>query len=163
MKTIKNIAIYPGSFDPITYGHIDLIERAAKLFDQLIITIADNSTKQYCLTINERQLATQQALNHLKNVTVECCDQLLVDFAKEKQATILLRGLRSMADFEFECQLAGMNRQLAPEIETVFMTPSKDYHCISSSLVKEIAASGHNTELFTPAAVSELLINKFCR
>lgn len=158
---MASVAIYPGSFDPITYGHIDLIERATKLFDQVIVAVAHNKNKLSCFNIEERLQLCQQVLRPLQQVKVEICSQLTVEFAQQRQANILLRGVRVSTDFDFEFQLAGMNRQLMPEIETLFLVPSEKYCYLSSSLIKEIAATGKDVSQFVPNAVSQALHKKF--
>jgi pantetheine-phosphate adenylyltransferase len=145
--------IYPGTFDPITHGHTDLITRAARIFDKVIVAIADNSKKNPQFSLEKRIELAKTALAPLKNIEVCSFSNLLVDFAKEKQAKLILRGLRAVSDFEFEFQLAGMNRKLAPEIETIFMTPSEPHSHISSSLVREIANLGGDIQQFVHPAV----------
>jgi pantetheine-phosphate adenylyltransferase len=134
---MKKIAIYPGSFDPITNGHIDLIKRASKLFDTVIIGITQNSKKSAFLTIDNRLKGATDALIGIDNIKVMGFDTLLVDFATAQNAQIILRGLRAVSDFEYEFQLSGMNKHLNPDIETLFMTPAEQYANISSSLVRE--------------------------
>ena len=142
---MKKIAIYPGSFDPITNGHLDLIKRASKLFDEVIIAITQNANKSSFLSINQRIDA------------VEASIKLLVDFAKEHNAQIIVRGLRAVSDFEYEFQLSGMNKRLNPEIETLFMTPSEEFANISSSLVREIFTLGGDISAFVPESVKTIL------
>ena len=153
MKT----AIYPGSFDPITNGHVDLIHRASKLFDKVIIGITQNRKKSAFLDIDTRMIAARTALEDLDNVEVISFDNLLVEFAKEQNAQVILRGLRAVSDFEYEFQLSGMNKHLNPNIETLFMTPAEQYANISSSLVKEILALDGDVSKFVPASVESLL------
>ena len=153
MKT----AIYPGSFDPITNGHVDLIHRASKLFDKVIIGITQNRKKSAFLDIDTRMTAAKTALADLDNVEVISFDNLLVEFAKEQNAQVILRGLRAVSDFEYEFQLSGMNKHLNPNIETLFMTPAEQYANISSSLVKEILALDGDVSKFVPASVESLL------
>ena len=153
MKT----AIYPGSFDPITNGHVDLIRRASKLFDKVIIGITQNRKKSAFLDIDTRMIAARTALEDLDNVEVISFDNLLVEFAKEQNAQVILRGLRAVSDFEYEFQLSGMNKHLNPNIETLFMTPAEQYANISSSLVKEILALDGDVSKFVPASVESLL------
>ena len=131
-------AIYPGSFDPITNGHIDVIKRASRLFDQVIIAVSQNINKKSFLSEKEKIEAINLSLEDLKNVDVIAFDSLLVDFAKRINAQIILRGLRAVSDFEYEFQLAGMNKHLDKNIETFFLTPSEEFSNISSSLVREI-------------------------
>ncbi|HEC18723.1 MAG TPA: pantetheine-phosphate adenylyltransferase [Gammaproteobacteria bacterium] len=141
-------AIYPGTFDPITRGHSDLVERAARLFDRVIVALAANPGKRPVFDLEERESLARTVLAGLDNVEVCSFDGLLVDFAREKQARVILRGLRAVSDFDYEFQLAGMNRTLAPEVETLFLTPAEQYANISSSLVREIAALGGDVSPF---------------
>lgn len=154
---MKRIAIYPGSFDPITNGHIDLIKRASKLFDLVIIGITQNRKKQAFLDIDTRIAAAQTVVKEIDNVKVMSFDSLLVDFAKDQNAQVILRGLRAVSDFEYEFQLSGMNKHLNPNIETIFMTPAEQYANISSSLVKEILTLGGDVSEFVPKSVETLL------
>jgi pantetheine-phosphate adenylyltransferase len=153
---MKKIAIYPGSFDPITNGHIDLIKRASKLFDMVIIGITQNRKKSSFLVINDRLKGVKGALTDIDNIKVMSFDILLVDFAKAQNAQIILRGLRAVSDFEYEFQLSGMNKHLAPDIETLFMTPAEQYANISSSLVREILFLGGDISSFIPANIETL-------
>jgi pantetheine-phosphate adenylyltransferase len=154
---MKKIAIYPGSFDPITNGHIDLIKRASKLFDEIIIGITQNSKKAAFLSIDDRINTINTALKGIDNIKVLSFDTLLVDFAAKQNAQVILRGLRAVSDFEYEFRLSGMNKHLNPNIETLFMTPAEQYANISSSLVKEILALGGDISIFVPASVEALL------
>ncbi|MGM0541506.1 MAG: pantetheine-phosphate adenylyltransferase [Pseudomonadota bacterium] len=153
-------AVYPGTFDPITTGHADLIKRAARFYDRLIIAVADNRNKQSLFSLNERIELAQTVLAEFENVEVMGFDTLLVDFVHEVGGNVLLRGLRAVSDFEYEFQLASMNRKLAPEIETMFMTPSEQYAFISSSLVKEISVLGGDVSEFVHPAVGRALEQK---
>ena len=153
--------IYPGTFDPITNGHQDLIERAAKLFDHVIVGIAANPSKQPLFTLPERVQLAKSILKHLKNVEVVGFSGLLVDFAQQHQATVLIRGLRAVSDFEFEFQLANMNRRLKPDLESVFLTPAEENSFISSTLVKEVALHGGDVHEFVASAVEQALQQKF--
>ena len=157
---MKNTAIYPGSFDPITNGHVDLIRRASKLFDEVIVAITQNTNKTGFLSIEERILAANNAVNSLNNIRVLSFDSLLVDFAKKHNAQIIIRGLRAVSDFEYEFQLSGMNKRLNPHIETLFMTPSERFANISSSLVREIFLLGGNIDTFVPESVKLILLEK---
>lgn len=157
---MKKIAIYPGSFDPITNGHIDLIKRASKLFDTVIVGITQNSKKDTFLTIEDRLQSAKDTLKDIANIKVMRFDTLLVDFAKAQNAQIILRGLRAVSDFEYEFQLSGMNKHLNPNIETLFMTPAEQYANISSSLVREILSLGGNISGFVPVNVEALLKEK---
>ncbi len=157
---MKKIAIYPGSFDPITNGHIDLIHRASKLFDKVIIGITQNSKKSSFLSIDERIDAATTALKDVDNIEVLSFNTLLVDFANEQNVQVILRGLRAVSDFEYEFQLSGMNKHLNPNIETLFMTPAEQYANISSSLVREILSLGGDISVFVPKSVETLLKTK---
>lgn len=154
---MTNTVIYPGTFDPITNGHIDLVHRAARLFDKVILAIAANIPKTPCFTLEERLAQAETVFKDLPTVSVLGFSDLLVDFAKREGANVLLRGLRAVSDFEHEFQLASMNRRLAPEIETVFLTPDAGYHYISSSLIREIAKLGGDVSPFVhPVVLSAL-------
>ena len=155
---MKTIAIYPGSFDPITNGHVDLIHRACKLFDKVIIAITQNTNKDSFLSINQRVKAVETAIEPLTNTRVLSFDSLLVDFAREHNAQIIIRGLRAVSDFDYEFQLSGMNKRLNPTIETLFMTPSEEFANISSSLVREILFLGGDISQFVPESVKTILL-----
>jgi len=155
---MKTIAIYPGSFDPITNGHVDLIHRACKLFDKVIIAITQNTNKDSFLSINQRVNAVESAIEPLTNTRVLSFDSLLVDFAREHNAQIIIRGLRAVSDFDYEFQLSGMNKRLNPAIETLFMTPSEEFANISSSLVREILFLGGDISQFVPESVKTILL-----
>jgi pantetheine-phosphate adenylyltransferase len=155
---MKTIAIYPGSFDPITNGHVDLIHRACKLFDKVIIAIAQNANKDSFLSIDQRVKAVETAIEPLTNTRVLSFDSLLVDFAREHNAQIIIRGLRAVSDFDYEFQLSGMNKRLNPAIETLFMTPSEEFANISSSLVREILSLGGDISQFVPESVKTILL-----
>ena len=155
---MKTIAIYPGSFDPITNGHVDLIHRACKLFDKVIIAIAQNTNKDSFLSIDQRVKAVETAIEPLTNTRVLSFDSLLVDFAREHNAQIIIRGLRAVSDFDYEFQLSGMNKRLNPAIETLFMTPSEEFANISSSLVREIFSLGGDISQFVPESVKTILL-----
>jgi len=150
-------AIYPGTFDPVTIGHVDIISRAAKLFPELIVAVADNKMKKPFLPLETRIRLLKESVAHLSGVTVVGFDNLLIDFALEQNAEIILRGLRAVSDFEYEFQLAGMNRKLSKKIETLFLTPSENLMFISSSLVREIAALDGDVSQFVPACVVQEL------
>ncbi|HHT00085.1 MAG TPA: pantetheine-phosphate adenylyltransferase [Thiomicrospira sp.] len=150
-------AVYPGTFDPITSGHYDLIERAARFYDRLVIAVADNRNKKSLFTLAERVALAEKVTADLPNVEVIGFSGLLVDFVKDIKGHVLLRGLRAVSDFEYEFQLASMNRKLAPEVETMFMTPAEQYAFISSSLVREISALGGDVSEFVHPEVSAAL------
>lgn len=160
MKQQNKIALYPGTFDPITNGHIDLVQRAANLFDEVIVAIASSQKKKPLFTLEKRIELAENVLADCPNVTVKGFDILLVDFAKEQKAEVLIRGLRAISDFEYEFQLASMNRNLAPGIESLFLMPADEYSFISSSLVKEVAVLGGNVSDFVHPLVDEALKNK---
>ena len=150
-------AIYPGTFDPMTKGHIDLIERACNLFDEIVIAIAASEAKNPLFTLDERIKIAEKIFESNEKVTVIGFSGLLVDLAKDNDAKILIRGLRVVADFEYEFQLANMNRAMMPELESVFLTPKEQYSYISSSLVKEICKMGGDvSEFVDPISLSEL-------
>lgn len=155
-----NIAIYPGTFDPITHGHTDLIERATRLFDHVIVALAASPGKQPVFSLDERLDMARIALDGCQKVEVCGFSGLLVNFAHTKNANIIIRGLRAVSDFEYEFQLAGMNRKLAPEIETLFLTPAEQYSYISSSLVREVAALGGDVSSFVHAKIMAELERK---
>lgn len=146
-------AIYPGTFDPVTIGHLDIIARAAKLFPEVIVAVASNRAKKPLLSLETRLDCLRESTKHLDNVSVVGFENLLIEFASEHNANILIRGLRAASDFEHEFQLAGMNRKLNPEIETVFLTPSESCMFVSSTLVREIAALGGDVSRFVPEVV----------
>jgi pantetheine-phosphate adenylyltransferase len=154
-------AIYPGSFDPLTNGHLDIIQRAAKLFDHIIVAVAKNEGKQPLFSLKERLLLVQQSLDELPNVKADSFDTLLVDYAEKQNGQTIIRGLRAVSDFEFEFQLALMNRKLNGRVETIFMMPKETYTFLSSRIVKEIARLGGNVEGFVPPHVRAALAGKF--
>jgi len=151
------IAVYPGTFDPITSGHVDLVNRAAPLFERLIVGVAESPAKRPALGLQLRVDLTREALAHHRHVEVRGFDSLLAHFVQEMGAGILLRGLRAVSDFEYEFQLASMNRHLIPEVETLFLTPAEQYGFISSSLVREISRLGGDVSGFVPPAVARAL------
>ncbi len=157
MKTV----IYPGTFDPITNGHIDLVERAARLFDRVVLAIAHSEKKSPLFSLEERIALCEQSLTHLDNIEVCGFSNLLTDFAQSMGARCVLRGLRAVADFEYEFQLANMNRAMFPEFESVFLTPSEHLSYISSSLVREIASLDGDISPFVPAVVCDALRQKY--
>ncbi len=155
------IGICPGSFDPVTYGHIDIVERAARLFDHMYIAVLHNPEKTPLFDLTERTTMLEEATSSLDNVTVESFSGLSVEYAKARKAMAIVRGLRAVTDFEFEFKLASMNRQLAPDIETVFMMTSSEYSFLSSSAVKEVASMGGDVSRWVEPAVAERLYAKF--
>jgi pantetheine-phosphate adenylyltransferase len=157
MKTI----VYPGTFDPITNGHIDLIERASKLFDKIIVAIASSKKKSPLFTIEERISLATECLSHLPNVEIKGFDYLLVNFVKDCNGDAVMRGLRAVSDFEYEFQLANMNRALSPDVESIFLTPAEKFSYISSSLVREISSLQGDVTKFVPANVADALVKKF--
>ncbi|EAR53527.1 phosphopantetheine adenylyltransferase [Photobacterium sp. SKA34] len=155
--------IYPGTFDPITNGHLDLIERAAAMFDHVIVGVAFNPSKKPLFDLNERVELAGKITKHLDNVEIVGFSGLLVDFAKEHNANILVRGLRAVSDFEYEFQLANMNRRLMPELETVFLTPAEENSFISSTIVKEVALHKGDVSQFVDPLITEALLEKFVK
>jgi len=149
----KIIAIYPGSFDPVTNGHLDLIERASKLFDRLVVALLLNPDKEPLFSVEERVEMLQEVVKRLRNVEVDTFGGLLVDYARRKKARVLLRGIRAVSDYEYELQMALMNRQLEPQLETVFMLPAEAYSYLSSRLVREVARLGGSVKGLVPPAV----------
>jgi pantetheine-phosphate adenylyltransferase len=156
-----NTVIYPGTFDPITNGHIDLVERAARLFDHVVLAIAHSPKKSPLFSLEERVALCKDALAHIDNFEVTGFSNLLTDFARSRGARCVLRGLRAVADFEYEFQLANMNRAIYPEFESVFLTPSEHLSFISSSLVREIASLQGDVSPFVPAVVCSALTEKY--
>ena len=154
-------AIYPGSFDPLTNGHLDVVQRAAKLFDRVVVAVAQNEGKHPLFTLDERLALVRKAIAHLPNVEADSFDRLLVDYVVSRQAQAIVRGLRAVSDFEFEFQLALMNRKLNENIETIFMMPKDTYTFLSSRIVKEIARLGGDVSSFVPDHVRAALAQKF--
>ena len=157
MSAANRIAVYPGTFDPITNGHLDLVNRAAPLFDKLIVGVAASPGKGPALPLELRVALARDALSGHANVEVQGFDSLLAHFVREIDAGVLLRGLRAVSDFEYEFQMASMNRHLIPEVETLFLTPAEQFGFISSSLVREISRLGGDVSGFVPAAVAAAL------
>jgi pantetheine-phosphate adenylyltransferase len=153
MRTV----IYPGSFDPLTNGHLDVVQRAAKLFDRVILAVAKNDSKNPLFTLQERRTLAANCVKHLPNVEVDSFNGLLVDYVEERSAQAIIRGLRAVSDFEFEFQLALMNRKLNERIETIFMMPKDTYTFLSSRIVKEIARFGGDISAFVPPGVEAAL------
>jgi pantetheine-phosphate adenylyltransferase len=154
-------AIYPGTFDPITLGHMDLIIRASKIFDKLILAISKSTKKNPLFSLSERVKMAQELCKKLPNVTIKQFDGILVDFVRKHRVKVIVRGLRAFSDFEYEFQMALTNRQLANEIETLFLMPTEDYSYITSSMVREIASFGGDTSKFVPPLVQKALFAKF--
>ena len=157
MRTV----IYPGSFDPLTNGHLDLVERASLLFDRVVVAVASNESKNPLFSVEQRRDLVDRAVQHLPNVTTDMFDCLLVEYVRRTGGHAVLRGLRAISDFEFEFQLALMNRKLNSAVETIFMTPTESYTFLSSRIVKEIARLGGDIRSFVPAHVAEALKSKF--
>lgn len=153
-------AIYPGTFDPITHGHLDIVTRAAMMFDTIILAIANSPHKSTLFSLDERVALAKRVTAHLPNVEVMGFSDLMANFAKAQQANVLVRGLRTAADFEYEMQLAHMNRHLMPELESVFLMPSKEWSFVSSSLVKEVARHHGDVTHFLPEPVCSALLEK---
>ncbi len=153
-------AVYPGTFDPLTKGHEDLVRRAAKLFDRVIVGVAQSKAKKPFFTLDERVAMARDVLAGFDNVEVFGFDCLLMEFLKQQNASIILRGLRAVSDFEYEFQMAGMNRILYPDVETVFLTPAEKYMFISATMVREIALLGGQVEKFVPPLVVERINTK---
>ena len=157
----KNTAVYPGTFDPITNGHLDIIERASVLFDRVIVTVALNSSKQPLFTKEERKEMIKKVTSKFKNVEVDSFDGLLVNYAKKKKANTIIRGLRALSDFEYEFQMSLTNRKLAPGITTIFLMPNEKYSYLNSSLVKELARFKGEIKCFVPDYIRKKLLEKF--
>lgn len=155
------LAICPGSFDPVTLGHVDIIERASRVFDQVIVVIFTNPQKAPLFTTDERAAMLRECMSHVPNVTVDSSSGLLTDYATAKGAQAIVRGLRVISDFEAEFQMARMNKKLAPDLETVFMMTSNEYSFLSSSLVKEVASFGGCVRQLVPDRVADRLKEKF--
>lgn len=158
-----NTALYPGTFDPITNGHSDLITRAAKLFDKVIVAIAESPKKKPLLALETRVALVEEVTSHLDNVEIVGFDCLLADLLAQQNANIILRGLRAVSDFEYEFQLAAMNRQLAPNVESIFLTPAEHLSFVSSTLIREISGLGGDISKFVHPAVNKALIEQLGR
>lgn len=154
------IAIYPGTFDPLTHGHLDLIERASKLFSKLIVVVGENTAKKPLFDVKERVFMIEQSIKHLKNVSVDSNSELTVEYAKKHNVNILVRGVRAFADFEYEMQMALMNRKLDENIETVFLMPKNEYSYLNSSLIKGIADFDADIKNFVPPVVVKMFKKK---
>lgn len=158
---MSKIAICPGSFDPVTNGHLDIIKRGAKIFDQVIVGVFNNQSKNPLFTVEERVQLLERATEDIANVSVDSCEGLLMDYAKEQNADVVLRGLRAVTDFEYELQITSMNKKLNDEIETFFMMTNNRYSFLSSSMVKEIAKYHANVADLVPPIVEKALKEKF--
>ena len=158
---VSRLAIYPGTFDPITNGHLDIVRRASQIFDEIIILIANNTEKAPLFSVEERLEQVREATIGLEPVSVEVFDGLLAEFARVREATAIIRGLRAVKDFEYEFQMALMNRSLYPEVETVLLMPSERFTYVNSSIVKEVARLGGNVTPHVPPVVAEALASKF--
>ena len=156
------ICVYPGSFDPITYGHIDVIERAAKISDKLVIAVLVNDNKASTFSLDERVRMIKSVIGEKSNIDVECFSGLLVDFAQKINASYIIRGLRAVSDFEYELQMALLNKNLNPEIETLFMMTNIHYSFLSSSIVKELAKNGGEIDDLVPSSIKDTIINRMC-
>ncbi len=159
-KRIKGLALYPGSFDPFTFGHLDILERSSRIFETIVVTIARNSSKNALFTPTERKELIEECTHHLPNVQTEMFDGLLVEFAKERGASALVRGLRQVSDFDYEFRMAFANRRLAPNVETLFLMTSEHHALISASIVREIHSHGGDISSFVPARVLQAMNNK---
>ena len=154
-------AVYPGTFDPLTRGHEDLVRRACGLFGRVVLGVAESRSKKPCFTLAERVDIAREVLHSIDNVEVMGFDGLLMDFVRKQKATIIIRGLRAVSDFEYEFQMAGMNRSLHPDVETVFLTPGEQYMFISATMVREIASLGGDVSKFVQPMVGARLAEKF--
>lgn len=154
-------AIYPGSFDPVTFGHIDMIERSSKMVDELIVAVLINSAKNPLFSVKERVSMLEEITNHLPNVKVTFFDGLLIDYAREMNATIIIRGLRAVTDFEYELQIAQTNRIVNPNVDTLFLTTSLEYAYLSSTIVKEVASYGGDISHFVPQQLIDRIYDKY--
>jgi len=154
------IAIYPGTFDPITYGHLDIIKRASRIFDTTIVAVAENPRKSPLFSLEERELMIRESVKGIKNIEVDVFKGLLVYYAKKKNATAIVRGLRAVSDFDYEFQMALLNRKLVPELETVYLMPNEEYTYINSTIVKEVAFFGGKLDCFLPPVVVKALAKK---
>lgn len=159
----EKVAVYPGSFDPITYGHLDILTRGLKMFDTVIVAIATNIEKTGLFSVEERKELIRQSINDDKSVVIDSFDGLLVHYVRKVGARFVIRGLRAMSDFEYEFQMASMNRNLNCDMDTIFMMTSKDYFFVSSRTIKEVASFGGEIKGFVPPAVEEALKRKFPR
>ena len=157
----KSVAVYPGTFDPLTSGHEDLVKRASSLFERVIIGVAESRTKHPMFSLAERVEIAREVLTGYPNIEIHGFDCLLMDFMRQHGASVIMRGLRAVSDFEYEFQMAGMNRNLYPDVETVFLTPSDQYMFVSATMVREIASLGGDVSKFVPKQVQQRLASKF--
>ncbi len=157
------IAVYPGSFDPVTNGHLDIVERSAKIFDHVIVAVLHNSTKHPAFSVNEKLDMLKAVTEHLPNVEIDTFDGLLVDYTKLKKAQTIIKGLRAVSDFEYELQMAMVNHKQNPEIETLFMMTSTDYSFLSSSIVRELAYHGGKLEGMVPEKIIPFIYKKLMK
>ncbi len=162
-KVEQKIAIYPGSFDPVTNGHLDIISRASRIFDKVIVAVLVNSAKKPAFSLEERVDMLSIATKNIENVEVESFEGLLVDFAKQNKAGVIVKGLRAVSDFEYEFQMALLNEKLAPDVETVFLATSDKYCFLSSSIVREIARHGGDLKDFVPEELIKPIYKKLCK
>ena len=160
---MKRKVVYPGSFDPVTYGHLDIIKRASSIFDEVIVAVAHNLDKQPFFSVEERVAMLEKSVKSIKNVTVDDFRGLAVDYVKKRGIRVIIRGLRMISDFEYEFQMALTNRKLDDSIETIFMMPSEEYSYVSSKLIKEASALGANLRDFVPSHVEKELIKRIGR
>ncbi|MFO1436598.1 MAG: pantetheine-phosphate adenylyltransferase [Gammaproteobacteria bacterium] len=158
---MKGVVLYPGTFDPITNGHTDIVARAARIFDHVIVAIAHGTSKQVCFQTDERVALAKTVLADIPNCEVVRFEGLLADYARARGTCVILRGLRAVSDFEYEFQLAGMNRKIIPDVDTIFLTPAEQYQFISSSLIREIAVLNGNVSPFVHPVVAEALKRRF--
>jgi len=154
------VVIYPGSFDPVTYGHLDIIDRCAKKFDKVIVAILKNSSKKCTFTVEERMKLLEKTLEKYDNVEVDCFSGLLVEYARQKNCSLIVRGLRAVSDYEYEMQMAHVNNKLAADVETIFMVSREKFSYLSSSIVKEVAMFGGDISCFVPECVEKALKEK---
>ena len=158
---MKKIALYPGSFDPITYGHIDILDRASVVFDHVLIAIFDNPNKNPLFSVSERKLLIQQAIEGKKNISIDVYSGLLAEYAVQKSVSTIIRGLRAVSDFEYEFQMALTNRQLSRQLDTMFLMTDQKYSYLSSSIVKQVCQFGGNISAFVPLHVEKALRRKY--
>lgn len=157
---MARIAVYPGSFDPITKGHLDIVERACRLFDHVLVTASNNSSKKHTFSLRERLQMIQESVKHIPGARADSFSGLIVDYMKKKKAHTLIRGLRAVSDMDYEFQMASMNRQIYPEAETVFLMPDERYTYLSSSIIKNVARMGAKVEALLPPAALRMVRKK---